>query len=97
MKKFNATLIAGSLLVAGAVVTPAFAWGNDCNDNNNHHYSWNWRNRYNSNNNTSQYVDHYVRTNPYWNSYGNGTYNTYSNDYFNPHPGFFTRVINRIF
>lgn len=96
MKKFNAMLIAGSLLAVSAVTAPALA-RDYCNDfnNNNHHSSWNWRNR--SNNNTSYYVNRYARNNPYWNTYGNGMYNSYSNGYYNPNPGFFTRVINRIF
>lgn len=93
MKKLNAMLVAGALLVAGAVTTPVLAHDNDCNDNN-HHNSWNWRNR---SNHTGYQVNRYVRTNPYWNSYGNGSYNSYSNPYYNPNPGFFTRVINRIF
>lgn len=100
MKKLNAMLIAGSLLVAGAVLTPALAYDSDCNDGRYNNGWSNWRNRsWNNNNNfnSNRSVNRYVRTNPYWNSYGNGMYNSYSNQYYNPNPGFFTRVINRIF
>lgn len=98
MKKLNAMLITGSLLVAGAVVTPAHAYGNDWNNNNNHQGWSNWRN--NSNNN--QYVNQawnnrYVRTNPYWNTNGNGQYNDYTDGYYSNNPGFFKRLLNRIF
>lgn len=103
MKKINAMLITGSLLMAGALTSPAFAWGND-NDHNryyNNRGSWGRFVNKTSNRYLGQPIyygnDRYKYITPnYGGYYNNGYIGGYYGDY-NVRPGLLTRIWNTIF
>ncbi len=96
MKKIYTLMLTGSLLIAGAVSSPASA--HNCWGNNHHNHGWQKKvNKMNRRYANQVYNNRFNYGNPYYGSWNNGYYNNYRNGYCNTNPGLFTRMINRIF
>ncbi len=96
MKKINATLIAGSLLLAGALASPAQAqsfYANYGNNNNNSGYNYNNGSSLTRfiNRASTRWIGQPVYSNSHWNSNYNNGYNNCNNR------GFISRFLDRIF
>jgi len=97
MKKLNAMLMAGSLLIAGALTSPASAYDNYWNYNNNFNNRPSWQRVVNRASN--RFIGQPVFNNNGWNNGWNNNYGGYynNNGYCDNRPGFLGRVLNRIF